>query len=232
MGGRSRARTLAFTWIPPSCPSSTRARRGGITTSVSASLFEFFQLSLKAAAAALTALSPVVSGGAAFVFAPGSLAAAKRAGAALPSATAATIDAGTCRTDLPYLLGQGEEGSEVEACREVAQEVELEVGDTLVLVRPRHSCSGSGSGCRCSAICSVLLSRFVPAGPNALTFRLAFPRGRQARPGQRAVCAVLDVGGPRGRGNLSGRGPAAELLGAGVQVSRDLERDCLCSVRV
>ena len=103
---------------------------------MSASLFEFVHSLLKAAAAALTALSPVVSGGAAFVFAPGSLAAAKRAGAALPSATAATIDAGTCRTDLPYLLGQGEEGSEVEACRAVAQEVELEIGDTLVLVRP------------------------------------------------------------------------------------------------
>jgi hypothetical protein len=59
---------------------------------------------------ALTALSPMVSGGAAFVFARGSLAAAKRAGASLPAATSTAVNGATCRTDLPYLLGQGVRG--------------------------------------------------------------------------------------------------------------------------
>ena len=80
---------------------------------------------------ALTALSPVVSGGAAFCFAPGSFAAAKRAGAALPSSAKASINAATCPTELKSLL-EGHAGSEVQSSRAVAQEVELETGDTLV----------------------------------------------------------------------------------------------------
>ena len=137
--GRSKAQISGFTWIPRSCPNTTRARQGKITTSVSAesrraeNLFEFFRNLKSSRRTALTALSPVVSGGAAFVFAPGSLAAAKRAGAALSSSAKASINAATCRTELKFLLGQDQQDSEVEACRAVAQEVELAVGDTLVL---------------------------------------------------------------------------------------------------
>ena len=65
--------------------------------------------------------------------APGSLAAAKAAGAALPPTLAESITARACRTDLPKLLGQGVEGSAVQRCREVAEEVTMEPGDTLIL---------------------------------------------------------------------------------------------------
>ena len=81
----------------------------------------------------ILALSPVVSGGAAFMFAPGSLQAAKRAGAALTPAIAAAVTAKGCRSDLPRLVGQGVEGTEVAQCRQVAQEVTMDTGDMLIL---------------------------------------------------------------------------------------------------
>eukprot|EP01046_Picozoa_sp_COSAG06_P007822 COSAG06_NODE_389_length_16410_cov_39.606952_3_plen_338_part_00 len=58
----------------------------------------------------ILALSPVVSGGAAFMYAPGSLQAALKAGAALPPQQAETITAKGCRAALPKLVGQGVPG--------------------------------------------------------------------------------------------------------------------------
>ncbi len=90
----------------------------------------------------ILALSPVVSGGAAFMYAPGSLQAAKRAGASLAADQANWITAKGCRTLLPKLVGQGVPDSEVTTCRQVAQEVTMDTGDMLVL-DPMLSHSGS-----------------------------------------------------------------------------------------
>ena len=81
----------------------------------------------------IIALSPVVSGGAAFLHAPGSLAAAKAAGSALSESVQTTITPRACRAELPAMVGQGVESSAVSDCRAVAQEVTMEVGDMLVL---------------------------------------------------------------------------------------------------
>jgi hypothetical protein len=77
----------------------------------------------------ILALSPVVSGGAAFMYAPGSLSAARKAGALLSDQQATSITAKGCRTILPKLVGQGVPGSEVMMCREVAKEVTMETGE-------------------------------------------------------------------------------------------------------
>ena len=96
----------------------------------------------------ITALSPVVSGGAAFLYSPGSFKAAKRAAAALPAELQAAVGPGACYghgyadIDLPTLVGQGRPESEMSGCRRVAQEVTMEVGDMLVL-DPMLSHSGS-----------------------------------------------------------------------------------------
>eukprot|EP01043_Picozoa_sp_COSAG02_P017193 COSAG02_NODE_774_length_17325_cov_322.794381_9_plen_318_part_00 len=90
----------------------------------------------------ILALSPVVSGGAAFMYAPGSLQAAMHAGASLAPHEANQVTAKGCRTLLPKLVGQGVPDSEVSICRKVAQEVTMDTGDMLVL-DPMLSHSGS-----------------------------------------------------------------------------------------
>ena len=77
----------------------------------------------------ILALTPVVSGGAAFCYAPGSLAAAKAAGAQLSEAQSAAVNPRSCRGELRKIV----ETDEVRACREQAVEVTFEVGDMLVL---------------------------------------------------------------------------------------------------
>ena len=78
----------------------------------------------------ILALSPVTSGGAAFVQAPGSYRAALEAGAALPEEVQAALTAKGCRTLLPELVGQGVPGSGVSECRaRRAREVTMAEGD-------------------------------------------------------------------------------------------------------
>eukprot|EP01051_Picozoa_sp_SAG22_P007789 SAG22_NODE_561_length_9080_cov_2.242623_2_plen_348_part_00 len=92
----------------------------------------------------LLALSPMVKGGAAFCVAPGSFAAAKQAGEALPAAAAADLNAYECWGGgvLPGLLGQGQEGSAVEASRAAVRQVEMAAGDLLIF-DPMLSHAGS-----------------------------------------------------------------------------------------
>eukprot|EP01051_Picozoa_sp_SAG22_P001168 SAG22_NODE_43_length_25304_cov_5.394644_20_plen_843_part_00 len=96
----------------------------------------------------ITALAPVVSGGAAFMYAPGSFQAAKQAAAALPEAVQAAVGPGACyghgydEIDLPRLLGQGDPDSAMSAARRVAQEVAMDTGDMIIL-DPMLSHSGS-----------------------------------------------------------------------------------------
>jgi hypothetical protein len=81
----------------------------------------------------ITAFSDVVSGGAAFMHAPGSLQAAKRLASALPPELQNSITAKGFRTELPKLLGQGVPGSEISELRKTAHEVLMRAGDVLVL---------------------------------------------------------------------------------------------------
>ena len=106
----------------------------------------------------ILALSPVVTGGAAFMFAPGSLAAAKAAAVSLPPEVAAGVTAKGCRHDLPRLLGQGVEGSAVSKCRTIAQEVTMSTGDMLIL---DPMLSHSGSVFREGTIAGECCSRYV-----------------------------------------------------------------------
>lgn len=85
----------------------------------------------------ILALSPVVSGGAAFMYAPGSLHAAKQAGTSLSDQHATSITAKGCRTLLPKMVGQGLPGSEVTECRKVAKEVTMETGKLYCRVGSR-----------------------------------------------------------------------------------------------
>jgi hypothetical protein len=88
----------------------------------------------------ILALTPVVSGGAAFCYAPGSLQAAKRAGARLSAAQQSAVNPRSCRGALRKAV----ENPELIACREIAQEVTFEVGDMLVLdLMLSHSGSNS-----------------------------------------------------------------------------------------
>jgi hypothetical protein len=72
----------------------------------------------------ILALTPVVSGGAAFCYAPGSLQAAKRAAGKLPSHAAAAVNPRSCRGLLSRLV----QDEEVVACRKLAKEVTFDVG--------------------------------------------------------------------------------------------------------
>jgi hypothetical protein len=106
----------------------------------------------------ITALSPVVSGGAAFMYAPGSLQAAQAAAAALPPDVTGRITAAGCRRDLPRLVGQGVSSSVVSQCRSTAQEVYMDIGDVLVL---DPMLSHAGSCFREGTQAGVCASRYV-----------------------------------------------------------------------
>ena len=77
----------------------------------------------------LLALTPVVSGGAAFCYAPGSLAASKRAAGKLSPEQQAAVNPRSCRGLLLSIV----QDAQVMSCRETAKEVTFEVGDMLVL---------------------------------------------------------------------------------------------------
>ena len=82
---------------------------------------------------AILAFSPVVNGGAAFVFAPGSMAAARAGAKAVPADVADTITAAGCRSVLPQLIRDGPHGDALAASKAVAQEVTFGTGDLLIL---------------------------------------------------------------------------------------------------
>ena len=82
---------------------------------------------------AILAFSPVVNGGAAFVFAPGSMAAARAGAEAVPADVADTITAAGCRSVLPQLIRDGPHGDALAASKAVAQEVTFGTGDLLIL---------------------------------------------------------------------------------------------------
>jgi hypothetical protein len=72
---------------------------------------------------AILAFSKVVSGGAAFVYSPGSMAVARRAADKIPLDVRAGISAAGCRGVIPGLIAKGVDGPALRACREVAKEV-------------------------------------------------------------------------------------------------------------
>ena len=82
---------------------------------------------------AILAFSPVVNGGAAFVYAAGSMAAARAGAEAVPADVADTITAAGCRSVLPQLIRDGPHGDALAASKAVAQEVTFGAGDLLIL---------------------------------------------------------------------------------------------------
>ena len=74
-----------------------------------------------------------LNGGAAFVYAPGSMAAARAGAEAVPADVADTITAAGCRSVLPQLIRDGPHGEALVATKAVAKEVTFDTGDLLVL---------------------------------------------------------------------------------------------------
>ena len=89
----------------------------------------------------ILALTPVVSGGAAFCYAPGSLQAAKRAAGKLPSHAAAAVNPRSCRGLLRTVV----QSEEVWACREIAKEVTFDVGKSSLVRTYTSQCRNAES---------------------------------------------------------------------------------------
>ena len=160
---------------------------------------------------AVLSLSPMVRGGAAFCVAPGSFAAARRAGQALAPELRATIDGRKARGELPALLGQGIPGSEVELSRRVAQEIEMEVGDLLIF-DPMLSHAGSpfkqgvhhSTGSSHHALFSVFAARAAIGASLA-----GVPERPYAAPATKYPAEFRDALPPRLRGMLDWELPFA-----------------------